>query len=245
MAIADRPALVPEQVYRKLNNDTIEEPFANALLAACAGCTNVDEVRTAFDEFCARHRLKGALADVAGMEHIGHVKPDLTFLSRLSDALSTPEDLLRTHLNALAGLGTSEEARIARVWWDDVVAGQRLGHLSYGSTWLFRSDDEPSEHSPECLPWRLGLYEWYKGPPAAIKCFLFKVRAAELKEPKIPTIFDAGFEFALTVWEPGGLTIPIAGSPALCAAKGGLKEIVVERHPLCDTIGIAVFESAS
>lgn len=242
MALAGRPAHLPEVAYGKMLADCAPEALLNELIEACAACTNADEIAPTVQKFCQGKELCGPDVALLDDECLGHVKPEHRTVARIAADLEMDPSEVGHLLTRLSGEGTRTEVDLAEAWFlNEIVNGPGTNlRIANRPAWLFRVGDQksdPFQGDLGCLPWCLGLPLWAKTKdrsPAGggVACIGYRVPAKSVSIAKRPTVIDAGYEAISYYWEPGGMTIPHPHGPAECV--GGFEEVVVEPPRLAE-----------
>ena len=252
--IKSKPTFMNDSVYKKLLVHTAPQHLTNFCLVECDPCHSEAEIVVAFDEFAKGHTLVGDSQDT-GAEMLGHIKPKTLIVERIARILLQDEKTVSLHLDALGGKGTKGDQEDARIWFEDEIASQKTNddlNLARNPTWFFRGEagERPFHGDCACLPWQLGLPSWTLVDPslglsAEVECLAFEIDGATVGDVSLPTAFDAGYQWTIDFWIPGGLTQPLAGSPPRCLAAAGKREVVSSPAHLSDVqLPITTFKSA-
>lgn len=235
MPLTARPPHLPEIIYDKIQADLSSEDVRNDFLNECSAAAEPDAIVGIFESHCKANALNGTQVTLSSGELLGHVKAEKRMAAHVASILTMDPSEVEFLFQGLAGELTQVENDLAESWFDGQIVngpGQHIT-LAFGTAWLFRPGpvtNDPFACDRECLPWNLGLpfcADLPERPPATnVPCVGFRVPSSAISNPKLPTIFDAGWEGSLYYWYPGGKTMPHPHGPATCSSP--LEEIVAD-----------------
>ncbi len=248
MPIPQRPNILPDHVYIKLEAHSAPEVLTTAFLNQCESLTRLEDVASAFADFSARNRFSGPVIELTDDETLGNVRSFRRTAEQLQALTGQDIEAIEERLDHLSGNGTARQREEARIWFESEVVSERHNpdcRLGRPPSWLFRRDEGGTDlfASPECLPWRLGL-PWLT--ISKIPCIGISFGAAEAGIVAYrPTAFDCDFDWLADLWEPLGETKPLESRPDPCKNQGGLREVVVAPPTFGDLrLPIVMFEPA-
>ncbi|MEY9755800.1 hypothetical protein [Bradyrhizobium yuanmingense] len=242
MPLNARPAHLPEIIYDKIQTDISSEDVRNSLLDECSAA-GPGGVVLVFEGHCKANALRGTDVPLSPGEILGHVKAEKRMAAHVASVLAMDPAEVESLFQGLAGELTQVEKDLADIWFEGQIVngpGQDIA-IALGTAWLFRpstATSDPFDCDRECLPWNLGLPFCAnvpgRSPATNVPCIGLRVPSSAIANPKLPTIFDAGWEGSLYYWYPGGKTMPHPHGPATCSAP--LDEIVADAPRLGEVI---------
>jgi len=250
-----KPALLPDSVYQKICNDTVEDAVKNEFLAVCleCDCETIADVRNgvgeasleeAYDVFCSTRQHTGAPVALVDGETLGRVTNLRNAAAYIAKGLRQSVDDVLQKFSWLDTHGSPAATPSQRVealeWFEELkTAIDRNTGVAFAISppvcWLFRSQhgnhnaNDDIVNDADCLPCRLGLPDLLNDEQTyetGLDYLCMVVAAAGANNVRTSNFCHSGYLGVRDIWEPGGMIAPIPYGPSACVAKSGLPEIL-------------------
>ena len=262
MPLVDKPAFLPDEVYRKISNDNIDEAVKNEFLTAClnSDCETLSDERlgagsnsieSVYDAFSKGRQQSGTPLILAPSEKLGRITNLRNAAGYIAKGLKQSVDDVLQMFYWLNGLSdpkpTPSQSDASNDWFEELKAAidPKTGlafAISPPVCWLFRSlegnhdANDDMKADLDCLPCRLGLPDLLNDDSiyeVGLDYLCLVVEASNADKVRASNFCHSGYLGVRDIWEPGGMTAPIPYGPDGCVKKSGLPEII------CDAVAYA------